>query len=225
MRPEIEIVCEVSDGLEAVQKAQELKPDLVLLDIGLPKLNGIEVARLIRQVSPGSKIIFISQDDSPDVVQEALKSGGQAYVYKARAGKELLPAVDAVISGDRFVSSSLKGYELTNIPETNLPHHHEILFYSNDAAFVDRFTLSIAAALNAGNAAVVNVSKQHLDALIPRLKAECADLDLAMQQGTFISLNAVDTISNAIVNDSIDSFQFLKRISGLIQSAAKATKA
>jgi DNA-binding NarL/FixJ family response regulator len=96
-RPELQIICEVSDGSEAVQKAEELKPDLVLLDIGLPKLNGIEAARQIRQLSPGSKIIFLSQETSLDVVEEALNTGASGYVYKARAQSDLLPAIDAAL--------------------------------------------------------------------------------------------------------------------------------
>ena len=71
-RPELQVICEVSDGLEAVQKAQELQPDLIVLDIGLPALNGIEAARRIRQLSPESKILFLSQESSVDAVQEAL---------------------------------------------------------------------------------------------------------------------------------------------------------
>ena len=81
----LEIVGETSDGLEAVNKAEELQPDLIVLDIGLPSLNGIEAARRIRKVSPESKIVFISQESSADVVQEALASGALGYVVKAHA--------------------------------------------------------------------------------------------------------------------------------------------
>jgi len=95
----------VSDGLEAVQKAVELKPDLILLDIALPSLNGIEAARRIRTLAPESKIIFLSQESSPDVVQEAFSLGAQGYIVKAKAGSELLDAVDAVISGKKFIGS------------------------------------------------------------------------------------------------------------------------
>jgi DNA-binding NarL/FixJ family response regulator len=103
--PALQIVCEVSDGLEAVQKAEELKPDLILLDIGLPTLNGIEVARRIRTLIPESKIIFVSQESSPDVVQAALSLGAWGYVVKAKAGTDLVAAVEAVLLGKRFVSS------------------------------------------------------------------------------------------------------------------------
>ena len=101
----LQVVCEVSDGLEAVQKAVELKPDLILLDIALPSLNGIEAARRIRKLVPESKIIFLSQESSADLVQEALSLGAQGYVVKAKAGSELLTAVETVISGKKFIGS------------------------------------------------------------------------------------------------------------------------
>jgi DNA-binding NarL/FixJ family response regulator len=104
-RHELQVICEVSDGLEAIQKAVELKPDLILLDIGLPSLNGIEAARQIRKLVPQSKIIFLTQESSADVVQEALSLGARGYVVKANTGSDLLAAVEAVISGKQFVSS------------------------------------------------------------------------------------------------------------------------
>ena len=104
-RREFQVIREVSDGLEAVQKAEELQPDLILLDIGLPTLDGIEAARRIRKLSSKSKILFLSQESSADVVQESL-SVGEGYVFKARAGSELLAAVEAVLTGRQFVSST-----------------------------------------------------------------------------------------------------------------------
>jgi DNA-binding NarL/FixJ family response regulator len=96
-RPEWKVVGEASHGLEAIQRAGELKPHLILLDIGLPELNGIEAARRIKEISPSSKIIFLSQENSPEVVQEALSTGAQGYVHKVRAHLDLLPAIDAVL--------------------------------------------------------------------------------------------------------------------------------
>lgn len=103
----LQVICEVSDGLEAVQKSEELKPDLILLDIGLPKLNGLQAAREIRRLAPESEIIFISQESSPDLVQEALGLGAKAYVAKSRVGSDLLLAVEEVLQGRQFVSSGL----------------------------------------------------------------------------------------------------------------------
>jgi len=100
----LRVIDEASDGLEAVHKAEELQPDLVLLDIGLPKMNGIEAGRQLRKLAPQSKIIFVTQESSAEVVQEALSLG--SCVWKASAEYDLLAAVESVISGKCFVSTA-----------------------------------------------------------------------------------------------------------------------
>ena len=109
-KPELKIISEVSDGLEAVEKALELQPALIVLDIGLPGLNGIEAARRIRKLSPKSTIMFLSQESSPEIVQEALCIGALGFVIKAHAAKDLFIAVDAVLR-NQFVSSALKAVD------------------------------------------------------------------------------------------------------------------
>jgi DNA-binding NarL/FixJ family response regulator len=104
--PRTRLICEVADGLQAVEKADELDPDLILLDIGLPKLNGIEAARRISQVSPQSKIIFVSSEFSAEIMRNALATGARGYVVKVDAGRELLTAVEAVLRGEEFLSST-----------------------------------------------------------------------------------------------------------------------
>jgi CheY-like chemotaxis protein len=94
--PLVQIVGEASDGPEAVQKALELKPDLILMDIGLPTMNGIEAAHQIRKLMPASAIIFLSQESSADVIEAALNTGARAYVVKSKAGAQLLPAIDKI---------------------------------------------------------------------------------------------------------------------------------
>lgn len=108
-RENLQVICEVSTGLEAVQKAEELKPDLILLDIGLPMMNVLQAAREIRKLALESKIIFVSQESSPDLVQEALSLGAQGYVAKTRLESDLLGAVETVLKGQQFVSSGLPG--------------------------------------------------------------------------------------------------------------------
>jgi DNA-binding NarL/FixJ family response regulator len=110
-QPELNIVSEVSDGLEAVQKALELQPDLIVLDIGLPGLNGIEAARRIRGLSPNSTILFLTQESSTEIVQAALCLGALGFVIKAHAARDLLMAVEAVLRNEQFVSSALKAVD------------------------------------------------------------------------------------------------------------------
>jgi DNA-binding NarL/FixJ family response regulator len=94
--------------MEAVEKAGDLRPELILLDIGLPKLDGIEAARQIRQIASNSKILFLSGFDSLEVVEEALNTGANGYVLKLDAARELIEAVEAVFQGERFISRRLK---------------------------------------------------------------------------------------------------------------------
>lgn len=108
-----QIVCEASDGLEAIEKAEQFQPDLIVLDIGLPKLSGIEAAPSIRKVALGSLILFLSLNRGRDIAVAALSAGGRGYVVKSDSENELLVAVEAVRQGKRFVSSIFNGFAFT----------------------------------------------------------------------------------------------------------------
>jgi CheY-like chemotaxis protein len=240
---ELQIIGEASDGLEAVRKAEELHPDLILLDIGLPSLNGIEAARRIHKVSPESKILFVSQESSVDMVREALGTGASGYVYKPDAGSELLSAVDAVLRGEQFVGARFSGHDLVRgsdaVASRQLPgedacaplqrnieitHHHEVGFYSDDASLLDGLTQFIGAALKSGSAAIVIATESHRDSLLLRLQAHGLDIGAAIEQGRYISLDAADTLSTFMVNDQPDPVRFQKAVSDTIVAAAKAVK-
>src|SRR5580700_5938382 len=122
-RPDLQVIGEASDGLEAVHKAEELKPDLIVLDIGLPTLNGIEVARRIRKSCPECKILFMCQASSVDVAQAAFSLGSMGYVVKAYAGSELVAAVESVCQGRMFVSKGLSGLDRTGATDPQAPGH------------------------------------------------------------------------------------------------------
>ena len=103
----IKVVGQASDGLEAVEKAQELQPDMILLDIGLPTLNGIEAALRIQAVSPHSKVLFVSENGSVDIVNESMSTGASGFVKKSDAARELLTAIREVHAGKQFLSANL----------------------------------------------------------------------------------------------------------------------
>ena len=110
-RPEFQVICEVSDGLEAVDMAAKLQPELIVLDIGLPSLSGIEVARRIHNLSPNSQILFLTQESSADVADEAFRLGALGYVIKIHAGIELSAAAEEVSQGRRFIGSGLLNHQ------------------------------------------------------------------------------------------------------------------
>ena len=114
-RTDFRVISQAADGLEAIQKTKELQPDLILLDIGLPKLDGIAAATQIRKLAPKSKILFLSQNTSPEIVQAALGTGAHGYVVKSEAGTELFDALEAVIQGGQFVSPKLEGRITDNV--------------------------------------------------------------------------------------------------------------
>jgi DNA-binding NarL/FixJ family response regulator len=240
--PELQVIGIVSDGLAAVQKAEELQPDLILLDIGLPSLNGIEAARRIRKLSPQSKILFVSQESSVDVVREALGTGASGYIVKTDAGRELLEGVNAVLRGEQFISVRFSGHYFVEgsgavasqkLPTKDLSLHqrsmefdcrHEVGFYSDDASLLDGFTQFIGAALKSGSAAIVIATESHRDSLLLRLQAHGLDIGAAIEQGRYIPLDAAETLSTVMVNDQPDPVRFQKAVSDIIMAAAKAAK-
>src|SRR5690242_12176060 len=106
-RPEFQVIGEASDGLEAVQKAVDLKPNLVLLDASLPKMRGIDAAREIRKLVPECQIIFMNYESNAVLVQETLSLGISGYLVKTSADRDLFSAVEAIYKGERFCSAEL----------------------------------------------------------------------------------------------------------------------
>lgn len=244
-QPGLRVICEVSDGMEAVEKAAELQPDLIILDIGLPELNGIEAAKEIRKRSPNSIILFLSQESSAAFVQKVFTVGASGYVVKSDAGRELLPAVKAILRGERFVGSRFAAHNFTIDSQASDDHHyyevlvspeppplqkaenvsrHEAHFYSDNASFLDAFTQFIGTALKAGNAVIAVVTESHRNNLLPRLYAYGLDLGAVIEQGQFILLDAAETLSTFLVNDLPDRTRFLEAADQLITTAAMAAK-
>ena len=233
----LQIVGEVSDGLQAVQNAQDLQPELILLDIGLPTLNGIEVARRIRDRAPQSRILFVSENRSSDIVEEALRTGACGYVVKSSAGSELLAAVEAVLQGKQFVSAILGAdgsksshaddrkptVVIAPLPPRNVPIRHEVAFYADDTALVGGFARVAKAVLRTGSPVVIIATQPHLVAILEKLRNDGVDLDAAMDQGKYIQLDARDTLSKVMMNDLPDPVRCANLVGDLIVGVSKRT--
>ncbi len=228
-QPNLHVIAEASDGLQGVQKAQELKPDLVLLDIGLPKLNGIEAARKIRELVPGSKILVLSENRVWEIAETLFSMGVSGYAIKSEAAHELLPAVNVVLESRRFVSKRLlaPGLDASTFSACNtiaapLPAPslstagHDVGFYSDDQCFLNDVTRYIANALSAGNPAVVVATPSHRQGILLRLRALGPEIGAAIEQGRYTALDAADAVSSFMLEGKLDPFRFVKLWTDLI---------
>ena len=205
-------IIEAADGLEGVQKAEALQPDVILIDINLPQMHGFDVAKQIRRLVPQARLLFVSQETSPDIVRHALRLGARGYVQKLSAATDLLPAIDAALAGERFVSRSLAFRALADAPA---PCRHEIMFCPDDAAVVERLARCVAAALQAGDAAIAVVTEPHRTDLVRELRTQGVDIDGAMERGTCCSFDA---------DDASTPDRFIDAIGSVRSAAARAGK-
>jgi DNA-binding NarL/FixJ family response regulator len=236
--PNLEIVGEASDGLEAVQKFRQLHPDLILLDLGLPKLNGIEVIRRIKTLSAKAKILVVSADRSPAIVEEAFHSGASGYLVKSDVARELRFAVESVFAGVRFFSklasdtipdksdpySSRNSVGYAEVPRNPLAVNsfsrlHRADIYSDDQSLSDQAGLFIGKALHSGNAAIVIASPSHRSQLLRNLKSYDLDLEGIFKQGRYIALDASEMLSKILLNETIDRDRFLNLFEALVEKA------
>jgi len=222
----LQVIGEASDGLEAVEKAHQLQPDLILLDISLPKLNGIEAARRIREVSPSSRILFVSENRPGEIAEEALRSGGSGYVLKSDVHSELVPAINAVLEGKQFICSSLMDdvSALMNEQTAALTHRHEVAFYPDDVSVVDGYARFIEHALSTGKAVIVAVTESHRASLISKLQANGVNVAAAIEKGSYVALNAGDAVATLTVNGTPDPVLCAKVIGDVVTLAAQGVR-
>ena len=183
-RPEFRVVT-VADGLVAVEQAAKLKPEVVLLDVGLPGLDGLAAARRIQSVAPESSILFVTQEAAPDVIEQAISLGSQGYVHKTRA-RYLVPVVEAIL--DRRTRAM--GDRTAGQPRGAADHAHRAQFCSDETTWLESAERHLSAALNAGNAAIAVATPARMQPLVKRMKASGIDVGRFSEQGTFVQLNA-----------------------------------
>lgn len=223
--PGLQVVDEAYDGAQAIQKAQDLQPDLILLDIGLPLKNGIEAARQITRVAPSSKILFASENRSMDVVREALNSGGLGYLLKADAGSQLIPAVRAVLAGNAFLSESLAS-ENSNPGAGKRPEQtcHRIDFYTDEDIVLNRAAGFIASALRQNNPVIVVATLSHRDSIVQKLRSQGLNIASAQQRGRYIGVDAAAMLSRFMVNGVPDPVRFKAALGKLIDEIGMGRK-
>src|SRR5262249_24342457 len=154
---------EAVDGLEAVEQARALRPDIILLDAGMPRLDGIEAARRIIAHRKNACILLLSEHRSPDIVTASLQAGARGYVVKSEAARELLPAMKAVLEGHRFVSACLGALAADTLNGGQL--RHEIGLYPDAESLIDDYARIARSALARGDTFVILAEPARCDHL------------------------------------------------------------
>jgi DNA-binding NarL/FixJ family response regulator len=222
-RADSQVIGQASDGLEAIQKAQELQPDLILLDVGLPKVNGLKAARQVRKLAPLAKILFISHEFSFDMVEAALRLGASGYVHKLRVQSDFLPAIESILRGKYFVSGVIRGAfgEVT----TDTPAiRHEVQFCSEDGICVQSFTDFTASTMKAGKAAIVIATESHRAAILDGLSAKKWDIRSVIQRGVLIPLDVTESLSTFMLHENLDPARLFDIAGDVVEEAAKAAQ-
>lgn len=204
----LQVIAQASDGLEAIQKAKELQPDLILLDLSLPKMNGLEAAKQIRKLAPLAKIVFVSQEFSFEFVEEALRLGASGYVHKFRVTSDLLPAIESALRDKYSVSGVVRGsFGYASIDKPTI--RHEIQLCSDDATCIQYFTDFTSSSIEAGKAVIVIASESHRPGILKSLNAKNWDVDGAIKQELVLPLDSADSLSSLMLKDSLDPAHFL----------------
>jgi DNA-binding NarL/FixJ family response regulator len=223
--PQWQIAGEASNGFDAVAKARALAPDLILLDISLPGLNGIDAARQILTFAREARILFMSEHRSWDIISAAMLAGARGYIAKMEVGRDLMSAMEAIVDGRRVVSAALlEPVFMKTARERTRPdaRRHEVGLYSDETMLLDAYARATASALEAGNGAVVVASGGRLEQIRDRLLARGIDADGAVREGRYFPADLDATLSTFTIDRHVDEGRFRTAATGLLMRTAGA---
>jgi DNA-binding NarL/FixJ family response regulator len=217
--PRWRIVSEVRDGLEAVRTARELDADLILLDIGLPGLNGLEAARRILAQRPAARILIVTEQHSPDIAEAALVAGARGYLFKMDAGRDLPFAMEAVVNGGGFLSTALLPHFQHLMPIRDGARRHEVGFYSDEASILDAYVRFAESGLRAGHTVIVLAGEPRRTNVLQRLEACGLPVETLIKDRRCVPVDAEDLLSRIMVDGSPDEERFRSAVTRCIVDA------
>ena len=194
---------------------------VVMLDIGLPMLSGLEVAGRIRAIVPDAKLMFVTNESSLEVVEQAFRRGAHGYVYKPRVQRDVLPVLEAIIRGGRFVSG---GLERIAQGDSLASHRHDVVFCSSDAVLIGAFSRFIAGELREGSAVVAIVTAAHERRLQSSLEASHVDVALAIRQQGYFPVNVSELLAKATVGGCLDPLRYLDAVGDLLTDVTRRAR-
>jgi DNA-binding NarL/FixJ family response regulator len=225
--PRWQIVGEAANGPDAIEKAADLQPDLILLDVGLPAVNGLEAAGRILARDPNLRILFVSEHQASEIAEDALCSGARGYICKSDAGRELSPAMEAIAAGRRFVGERFGGRAVEGQAHRSSPNsrRHEALYYSSDVPLLDQWASIAQAALRTNATFLLLATDSHEHTLQSMLQDRGVNIVRAVRDGRYVSWNADETLSKFMVGDQVDETRVWTSVTSVMLSAARGSTA
>ena len=221
--PHWQIVGEASDGFDAIVKARDLRPDLILLDINLPGIAGIDAATQILAFDPGARVLFMSQYRAWEIVRAAMRTGARGYIPKGDVELDLVSAMDAIVDGRRIVSADVLEPVFTKTAQERMqPPRHEVGLYSDEAVLLDEYARVAGSALRAGDGAIVAASATRLERIHHRLQTRGIDADSAVREGRYLPADLNRMLSTFTIDGCLDEARFRTAASELLMRTAGA---
>jgi DNA-binding NarL/FixJ family response regulator len=221
------VVGEAADGAQAVAEATRLRPDLVVIDVGMPAMNGLEAAQRILAELPAACLVFLSENPSADTADAAIALGASAYVMKSDAAFELCPALRRAIEGRLFVAGRLVAHVGANGAGARLNQGarcHEAALCPDRRGLVDAYTRFLESALRIGSSALL-LSRGHTrDEVDDRLRRAGVDLGGAIAEGRYVVVDPQLVIDTVLLNGAIDERAFWNLAVPLVTRALRSSR-
>jgi DNA-binding NarL/FixJ family response regulator len=217
------VIGELEDGVDAVRQAKACRPDVILLDIGLRTLNGVDAARRILDDDPGARILFLTGQSTPDIAEAALATGAAGYLIKTEAGRSLIRALESVAAGGRFVSRGLPA-ELADVTRDGAArsgHRHDAVFHADEAGLVNDYARFAEAALAAGQPVVVVAAGDRLGKVLRLLESRGVAVGEAVRHGRYAAFDSGPVLANLTVNGRLDAERCREDATAIIESATR----
>jgi DNA-binding NarL/FixJ family response regulator len=204
------VVCECEDGGDAVREAAARPHDLIILDIGLKTMNGVEAARRILAADPSARILFLTGQQSPDVAEAVLTAGARGYLLKPEAAGGLMRAVEAIAAGARYVSPGLPHDLVDAVTPAPDGHRHNAVFRSTDAALADEYARFVENALGRGQPVLAVAPRGCFDRMHARLEARGVPVSRAIDSGLYRPVDVDAELASLMPNGRYDRQRFLE---------------
>jgi DNA-binding NarL/FixJ family response regulator len=217
------VIGELEDGVDAVREAKARRPDVILLDIGMQRLNGVDAARRIFADDPKARILFLTGQSSPEIAEVALATGAAGYLLKPEAGRSLLLALESVAAGGRFVSRGLPAElaDVTRDDGARSGHRHDAVFHADEAALVNDYARFAEAALAAGQPTVVVSASHRLEKVRRQLESRGVAVGDAVRDRRYAAFDAGPELARLMVNGQLQSERCREDATAIIEQAAR----